>query len=473
MRTRNLFYLMFLCILSGMALQGCGGGNAGSSTPPAGLNLSSSKQGLTVGIADVNGDGLPDKLVGAPYAAVSADTTGAVLVYRGTAAGFDSIPSTLLTGDDNFGYSFCNVGADFAVAAIHGDGDDVSLSGNVTIYKGGGNGQVVKKLSGEWPLDKFGYALASGDLNGDGVPDLVVGAPFNTNNPTYYQGGAVYVFFGPDYTTGAKLYASSSTSGLGWAVSTGDVNADGTDDLVIMATGKVLVFYGNPAGFAPSIAAPDFTFSSAAAGFGKAIAVVGDVAGSGRKAIAIGAPNAVLALNTVSSRDVGSVYVVSTITGTQANLDTAATGTSGPFITRLDGETLFSRFGSSITALGDSDGGGKPDFAVGAPMRDVATNAGANILSGAVYVFKGEDIAAGAPWANTVESTGLVMNQAYGTSLASVVLSGPTGTMSALLIGAPRSHADTGGAAMVNPATGVSVAGGSSGGSGGDSGSCH
>jgi hypothetical protein len=106
---------------------------------------------------------------------------------------------------------------------------------------------------------------------------------------------------------------------------------------------------------------------------------------------------------------------------------------------------------------------------VGAPTKDVAWN----ILSGTVYVFKGEDIAAGVPWANTFAFDGIVKNQSYGMSLAGAVLSGPTTTTNALLIGAPRSNADTGGADMVDPATGLSVAGGSSGGSSGGSGDCH
>jgi hypothetical protein len=96
-----------------------------------------------------------------------------------------------------------------------------------------------------------------------------------------------------------------------------------------------------------------------------------------------------------------------------------------------------------------------------------------NILSGTVYVFKGEDIADGAPWANTSAFEGMVKDQAYGTTLAGALLTGPAGTMNAILIGAPRSDADTGGVAMIDPATGRSVAGGSSGGSTGGSDECH
>jgi hypothetical protein len=355
---------------------------------------------------------------------------------------------------------------DFAVGAIHGDGDDSSLCGTVTIYKGGGNGQVIKRLSGEWPMDKFGLSVASGDLNNDGNPDIIVGAPFNTNDPAVYQGGAVYAFFGPDFTSRVALYASSATKGLGWAVAAGETNGDGIADLIISATGKVLVFFGNTS-FSPAIHSPDVTITGTAAGFGKALSVIGNIDAVSGDEIAIGAPNAVLTLAGVSSRDVGSVYLVSAATGTLINVN-AAVPPAG-LLTRLDGETLFSRFGASLAAIGDIDSGGKPDLAIGAPMADVDWN----ILSGKVYVVKGEDIAAGDPWLHSSVFFGMVKNQSYGASLAEAVVSGPSGTNRALVIGAPRSNRDTGGTAMVDPATGLAVPGGSSGGSSGGSGECH
>ena len=469
MRTKTLLLSLVLSVAAGLISHGCGDGNDGSPDTQATLNLTGARQGQAVGFADMNGDGIADKVVGAPYATTVSGQTGAVLVYNGSTTGFSTIPTAALTGDDNLGYAVVTIGNDLAVAAIHGDGDDVSLSGSVTIYRGGGSGAIVKKLSGEWPLDKFGVSLASGDLNNDGTDDLIVGAPFNTNDPALYLGGAVYVFFGPDYAAPVKLYASAANKGLGWAVAAGDVNGDGTDDLVLSATGKVLVFYGSGLAFAPSISAPDIVLTSAAAGFGKAVAVIGNIDGSAGDEIAIGAPNALVSLNTVTSRDVGSVYIANGSGLSPVNLDTATPGPAGPLISRLNGETLFSRFGSSVAALGDIDGRGKPDLAVGAPMRDVDWN----ILSGTVYVFKGEDIAAGTPWAGISAFEGQVRDHSYGTSFAAAVLSGPTGTRNALLIGAPRSNAGTGGAAMVDPATGQTVAGGSSGGSTGGSGDCH
>ena len=314
MNNRMIFLIVAVAAL-GMTALGCKSSNNSVSDRAAAVNLVGSKQGLAVGFADVDGDGIEDKIVGAPYAA-SASATGAVLVYAGKASGYSSTNSALFQGgDDNFGFSFLNLGdvdgdgkADFAISAIHGSGDDAgdtSLSGLVTIFKGGGNGQVIKKIGGDGPMDKFGYALAAGDVNGDGKPDLIVSAPFNTNDPSLYQSGAVYVYFAPDFTTRVALYASAANKALGLAVAAGDVNGDGVTDLLISASGRVLVYFGGAA-FAPAINSPDITLRSLSSGFGKAIAVIGDLDGDLNGEIAVGAPNAVIN----NYRDTGSVYIV-------------------------------------------------------------------------------------------------------------------------------------------------------------------
>ncbi|MBI5043732.1 MAG: FG-GAP repeat protein [Nitrospirae bacterium] len=160
---------------------GCGGGTAtsgGNSNPNNGKTATpaASKLGFSGGFVDVDGDGIADLVIGAPNASVSSNL-GAVYVYKGdSSGGYSSAPAFTLKGDDNFGYSFAKVDNDvFAVTAINGDGDDSSLCGAVYIYKGGSNGPtLIKKLAGEGPIDKFGFSIASGDLNGDGHKDIMV-----------------------------------------------------------------------------------------------------------------------------------------------------------------------------------------------------------------------------------------------------------------------------------------------------------
>lgn len=465
MRTRLLFLAVSISAFA-MATPGCDS-NSGSIAGPS-TTLVGSKQGQSVGFADVDGDGIEDKIVGAPYAA-SATVTGAALVYTGTTSAYSATNSALLQDGDNFGYAFVNLGdvdgdgqADFAISAIHGSGAnaaDTSLSGSVTIFKGGGNGQVINKISGDGPMDKFGYALAAADINDDNKPDLIVSAPFNTNDPTLYQSGAVYVYFAPDFATRVALYASTTNKGLGLGVAAGDVNGDTVADLLMSASGKVLVFFGG-ATFAPVINGADITLTSTASGFGKAMAVIGDLDGDGHGEIAVGAPNAVLS----SLRDTGSVYLVNgSATGT-INLDAAPPPAA--LTVRLDGAGLFNRFGATIAAMGDVDGEGTPDFAVGAPMADVTTSSGQHTLSGKVYLFKGEEVGSATTITNATVFEGRVKNQQFGTSLA-------RNTNNKLLIGGPRAQMDTGGVMMVDPATGQEIAGGSSGGATGGSGDCH
>lgn len=463
MNERHIFFILFL-LLTGLAAYSCSGSGTGSiASNNVRLDLTGSRQGQSVGFVDVDGDGIDDKVVGAPYASVS-ERTGVVLVYKGTATGNSSSPIMIMTGDDNFGFSFANLGDvdgdhrdDFAVGAINGSGSDdyeSSLCGTVTIYKGGNKWQVIKKLAGEGPMDKFGFSLSAGDLDNDGYNDIIAGAPFNTNTPSLYQQGAVYVYFGPDFTRSVALHASSSNKGIGWAVSSGDINGDGISDLLISANGKVLGFYGGSS-FAPSISSPDLTISSSASGFGKAIEVIGDIDGDGKKEIAVGAPNAVINGN----RDTGSVYIVKGGDGTRTiNLNAAA----ADLIVRIDGNGIFSRFGSSIVSVGDLDGDSKPDFAVGAPMDDVNPND----LGGKVYLFKGKDIGPATTLVNSTLFNGMAKNQAYGTALAS-------NKKGQILIGGPRSTIDTGGVSLIDALTGNVVSEGSSGGSTGGSGECH
>ena len=449
-----LFTLMFI---------GCAGGtdsgSTGSSNPTAGVDLTLGKSGQSGGFVDVDGDEITDKVIGAPSASKDSNM-GIALVYKGSSSSNKSYKTeyassyTTITGDNSFGFSFVNLGdvdgdskEDFAVGAIYGDGENVSMSGAVHIYKGGSNGQIIKKVSGEVPMDRFGMSIASGDLNGDGKNDIIIGAPFNTNDPSLYQSGAVYVYFAPDFSTSVSLHASSTNKGLGWQVASGDINNDNVPDLLISASGKVLGYYGGTS-FAPSIDSPNVTISSSASGVGKTIAVIGDIDNDGYKEIVIGAPNATIN----SNRDTGSIYIIKGGTGMRTISLNSATADQ---IVRIDGTALFDRFGASIAVV-DADGDNMIDIAVGSPTAD----ADGNVMAGKVYLLKGKDINSTTTLSNATAFHGTVKYQGYGAFIASA-------PDHHLLVGMPMSNKYNGDVTVVDLAAGSSTTGGSGGTTGG------
>lgn len=460
-------------------LWGCGGGGGGDEitnnnpddhadhadddgTPRNVLSLASAKLGAAGGFVDVDGDGSADAVVGAPSASKES-SLGAVLVFKGSAElhSITSVTPTEMTGDNSFGASFRNLGDvdgdgkdDYAIGAIYGDGKDVSMSGAVHVYKGGSNGQVITKLSGEIPMDRFGMALASGDLNGDGKNDLIVGAPYNTSDLAAFQNGAVYVYLAPKFTTRIKLGSSAAVKALGWSVAAGDINNDGIDDLLISTSGKVLGFYGSDTSFAPDITKPDVSIASKATDFGRAIAVIGDVDGDGFKDVAIGAPKAQVG----SNRDTGMMFIVKGGTGART-IDLAAAPADQ--IVRIDGANLFDRFGSAIVAVDAGDGDALTDIAVSAPLADVDGNP----LAGKVYLFKGKDLNSTTTIANATSFGGSEHYQGFGTSISA-------GPEHHLFVGMPMAHNYNGDATVVD-LTGThgpmeSFVPGSSGGDGSD-----
>ncbi len=180
-------------------------------------------------IADFNGDGYPDLVVGA---STWMSNTGRAYVYLGGPTGIAATPAVTLTGPDGTGGWFGNV---CSAGDVNGDGygdlavgasDAGSGPGRVYIYLGGPAGiasTAATVLNGSGtPGSNFGWTVvALGDVNGDGYGDLAVGD--NTCSPSISTG----VFLG----TAAGLATAPAFTLAGLAVASGDVNGDSLPDL--------------------------------------------------------------------------------------------------------------------------------------------------------------------------------------------------------------------------------------------------
>ena len=349
------------------------------------------------------------------------DYTATISVFSsGTVAGTKSIKISsganggpTLANDDFFGRSVTSLGDlngdGFGDLAVGSDLDDTGGAnrGAVHVLFLNASGAVqsrAKIASGttNGPTlandDSFGSALANlGDLDGDGVSDLAVGAYLDDTGGD--RRGAVYVLLmNPSGTVKGTVKIASGVNGgptlansdfFGWSVAAlGDLDGDGVNDLAVGARGDdtgsanrgavyVLLMNRNgtvksPSKIAsgtnggPTLATSDY--------FGQSVTSLGDLNGDGVLELAVGARG-----NGATRPNDGAVYVLSLdINGTAKNaLKVASEENGGPFIAPNE------RFGNSLTALGDIDGDGVNDLAVGA-YRDASGGA----YHGAVHVLR-------------------------------------------------------------------------------------
>ncbi len=238
----------------------------------------------TVLLVACSGDGSPEPAASpalspgaSPTASIQtvdlASTTPLTTIFARDTGDLRSDQPGLAAGDfNNDGINDIVVGARFA------DSDGRQDAGAAYVIFGSRNppasvnvaeGQQDVSVAGARPGDNLGFAATAADLNGDGVDDMVLGAPFaGPLDRASSEPGRVYVIFGrSDLPTSidlaqdeadVTLTGTGDASFFGDSVATGDVNGDGTTDLVVGATfdtgpglsggtvrgGAVYVFFG-------------------------------------------------------------------------------------------------------------------------------------------------------------------------------------------------------------------------------------
>ena len=357
--------------------------------------------GRTVsGIGDVNGDGYADVAVGTSYYTNGQAEEGWVGVYAGSASGPTLLPlwqhegnqagahfgAALEAGGDVDGDGF----ADMLVGAPQEDGPSGQPDrGRAYLFEGSANGLATTSSLSSYGLQansEHGLALASaGDLDGDGFGDVLIGAPFMDVNVS--DDGWVLAMRGtPDGLAESPAWTVQSNqpnAKMGITIaSAGDVDADGYSDVLVGAPfydagepdeGVVFFYRGGP-GVLAGGAAWTAQSNQAGAQLGQGVDGAGDVNGDGYGDVILGAP---FYSNTGAHEGAAFVWL-----GSAAGLGANGTPANADRVLTHDQDDA--AFGQGVAGIGDVNGDGYQDVAIGAPGRD-----GAGENAGAAYVHAG------------------------------------------------------------------------------------
>jgi hypothetical protein len=352
----------------------------------------------------VNGDGFDDVLVGGTYVSTGSAYVMSTYVVFGPMSGeidMGTADATLQVGPgthsgtpvqvryvssgtnntDNYSDTF--IGA-------YGDDSGGTSSGAAYLFEGPISGYFDETdadaaFVGESSGDTAGTAVSSsGDVNGDGIDDFVVGAPHESTAGS--NAGAVYVVLGPasgtvDLSTAdGKFLGENSSDMSGWSLAcSGDADGDGNSDILIgawmsnsggTASGAAFLILGPSTGATASLTTADAKLvgESDQDFAGYSLDIAGDVDGDGTDDLLVGAMG--------SDGYSGATYLVlGPVSGTQ-NLSSANA--------ILRGENTHDASGGNVAFAGDVDNDMQADILVGAKYEGAGGH-----YAGAAYLVLG------------------------------------------------------------------------------------
>lgn len=510
------------------------------------LQVNASLYGYSVtGLGDVNGDGYGDAAISAPAlvdvfsGTGSLASVGAVFVFYGSATGLSATPAKTL--QPNTAVAGALFGLSVDAGDVTGDGiNDIIVgapldaytttaaglipvnvnvkAGKVYIFPGGSSAApnpsnfIEVKLQGTGFFSTgvaglllsnvsanalFGFSVAAtGDLNGDGKSDIVVGAPAYLGvGLSAIQNGAAFVYYSNNLntTTPVQLQTPSLNvlgllslpilhNGLLFGFSVdgiGDFNSDGYADIAVSSpagvdlasltgvlTGQVLsgtveVYYGNASGISSAVGtvlkpAAGGLLGNAANLFGYKVKGMKSANGQRNGSLAIGAPLGGLLPTTLSlSIQTGNVHIFRKKSSTPASSITSdqviESPRTGSILSTLSSLRVNSLFGASIDNAYDVNCDGFGDLVIGEPLSSGATLAQlqANAVGGNAYVFLGNSVGnynslpeftSGATSGSQFLSINAI--SMYGYSVAGIPNTWGAGSVPRIMAGAPAAALD-------------------------------
>ncbi len=405
MKNQRFTYLLFIPILLALILVAFGGGTSSSIAAggacyqvympfvtgsgsgggaPTSINLCEPDGGPVSEVeADFNGDGYADLAIGSPFESVffngsDVEEAGAVNVIYGSPIGLSSIGNQIWSRD------------------------------SVDVWRD------------PQAYDHFGHDLAVGDFDDDGYDDLAISVPNSSANwPLVDNAGVVHVLYGSVAgltADGNQLWAQSTglqgdsqfNDFFGTAVTAGDFDYDGYDDLAVGVIGETVngvddagainVIYGTSIG----LDTPNNQLITQALGgvttspgnddyFGYEM-TTGDFNSDGIEDLAVGIPDEDIPTPGGDLTDAGAIQIIyGNGYGLVDTFTNSVTGDfwyadSNPFV--AGALEAYDRFGHSLAA-GDFNDDSYDDLAVGIPSETHGSGGGAILFAGAINVFYG------------------------------------------------------------------------------------